>query len=110
MRAVGFNPVDIGREFQVRVGALERVLAAFLEYDSRTNRIAITTLLDRFDSPTENQLATIELELNRTYQDYGFQFSTIHLLGRALESFVPGAQAMVLIDRTRGLQGIGTAR
>jgi len=107
MPAVGSSVVDVLRELQYRFAKLEPVVAAYLQYDPRGNRIAITTLLEDFDPDVEARIANVEVFVNQTYEDFAFTFDTVHLKGRDPAMFErPGAS--LLVDRTgRSRQVIG---
>ena len=101
MPAVGYTPIDVAREFQHRVAKLEPVVAAFLQYDQRGNRLTVTTLMENFDHAAEDQLASVEVFLNHTFEDYAFDFSTIHLQGRDPSQFMPAeGGSLMVFDRT----------
>ena len=99
MLVVGATVTDVGREFQTRVERLEPVVAAFMWYDARANRVSITTLLDEIDHAAEEHLASVELHLNRSFQDFSFDFQTIHLKGRNPDDFVESEHAVMLVRR-----------
>lgn len=104
MPAVGATPIDVVREFQRQVTRLEHmepVVAAFVQYDSRGNRLTVTTLLKEFDPVAEDQLASIEVGLAHAFQDFAFDFVTIHLQGRDPALFRPAesSNALLVVDR-----------
>jgi hypothetical protein len=100
MPAVGHTALNVAQEFQYRAAKLEPVVLAYMAYEPRTNCISITTVLDDFDNAAEEQLANIKLHLLDTFQDFAFDFSTIHLHGRDLKQFMPDGQAMVMVERS----------
>lgn len=99
MPAVGATVIDVQRELQLRVEKLEPVVATFLDYDQRRNRVVVTTLLDDYDDAAEEQLASIELHLHRSFKDYDFDFSTIHLCGRDPKTLIPETALVVFARR-----------
>lgn len=107
MRAVGSTPVDVLRELQHRFMTIEPVAACML-YDARSNRIAVTTLLEDFDADVEARIAEIELWVCTTYEEFSFDFDTVHLRGRDPAQFVrPGAASLLVDCATRARQAIG---
>lgn len=94
MHTVGASVVEIGNQFLYQVTQLPPVVAAFVEYDSRRNQITLSTLLDKDDPDIEQELARIELALEQRFEDYPFDFSTVHLRGRNPEQFIPNDAAL----------------
>ncbi|MBM4443173.1 MAG: hypothetical protein FJ027_22400 [Candidatus Rokubacteria bacterium] len=99
MQTVGATVLDIGHHFLAHLGKLPPIVAAaFVQYDSQRNEITVSTLLDQEDEHAENELASIELSLERTFEDYPMDFETIHLRGRSPDLFIP-PDAAVLFRR-----------
>lgn len=103
MPAVGSTAIDVFRDVQDRIGKLESVVAAFFRFDARSNRIIVTTLLPDFNHFADEQLSNVEVGLIRAYNDFAFDFETIHLKDRDPYSFVP-ADASVVVDRLKSLK------
>jgi hypothetical protein len=88
--------IDVAREFRAHVAGLKNVRAAFLTYAQNSNRVSLSTLLDDFDEDTERDLARIELNLERSFREFRFEFETIHLTGREPRDFIPD-DALVVV-------------
>ncbi len=99
MTAVGSTPLNVAHELQHRVGKLEPVVASYMTYEARSNRLSIMTLLDDFDEAAEEQLASIKLHLMDVFPDFSFDFATIHLQGREPHEFRIAGD-MVLFERS----------
>ena len=98
---MGATVADVAREYQGRLWKIEDVVAAaFVEYTPR-HQLRLCTLLDSDDPKVDAQIAQIHLDLEETFRERVFDFSTIHLRGRQAAAFIPKDVLVVVSARRR---------
>lgn len=80
--------LDVANEYGSRIAALPLTHAFFL-YDRQRNTIIFTTLFESIDEKAEGELARIDAYMLDSFSEYLLDFRTIHLMGRAADSFIP---------------------
>jgi hypothetical protein len=108
MPAVGYTPLDVLRELQHRFEKFEPVVGAYMRHESRGNRITVTSLLQDFHPPIEAEIAKVEVFINQMFEDYAFDFVTVHLKGRDPSTFIRPSDTALLGGRApRARQAVG---
>ena len=98
---MGATVVDVAREFQARLRKFEPIVAAAFVEPTVGNELLLCTLLGSDDPTVDAQLAKMQLDLESTFQEHRFVFSTIHLRGRKPEEFISPDALEVVPARRR---------
>ena len=98
---MGATVAGAARDYQGRLWKLDDVVAAvFVEYTPR-HQLRLWTLLDSDEPKVDAQIAQIHLDLEETFREHVFDFSTIHLRGRQAAVFIPKDALVVVSARRR---------